>query len=363
MRILFILEYYYPNIGGVEKLFKDLAENLVVNGHEIMVITNRFDSSLKKEETINGVKIKRLNLKNRFAFTFFSNFGILPYVNKVDVIHTTSYNAAFPAWLTAKIFRKKSVITFHEVWGDLWKKLPYLNPIQKKLYSVYEWMILQLKFDHYIAISEFTKKKLIEHGIPQKRIELIYNGINLQEFKKKEEQEPEKFVFTFFGRLGISKGLDILIPAAKTFITKHPGCIFKLIIPKTPKGFYNELMDKIAQLQFGDNIQILHHLEFQELKNEISNSSCVVIPSYSEGFCFAAVETVALGVPIISSNLGALQETVSGKHIHMRSHTETELVDALERAINNDFDHIPEKEFKLQDSIKLYLSFYQNLIN
>ena len=39
MKILFVLENFYPNIGGVETLFKSLTEQLVREGHEVMVIT------------------------------------------------------------------------------------------------------------------------------------------------------------------------------------------------------------------------------------------------------------------------------------------------------------------------------------
>jgi hypothetical protein len=65
MKILFILEYYYPNVGGIEKTLKDL-QALVKDNHEVMVITNRFEKTLESEEMINGVRVKRLNLKNRF---------------------------------------------------------------------------------------------------------------------------------------------------------------------------------------------------------------------------------------------------------------------------------------------------------
>ena len=74
MKLLFVLEYYYPNIGGVEKLFKSLAEELVVHGHEVTVVTTRFDKKLAARETINGVNIVRLNLRNRFA----SRYEICP---------------------------------------------------------------------------------------------------------------------------------------------------------------------------------------------------------------------------------------------------------------------------------------------
>jgi len=361
MKILFVLEYYYPNIGGVEKLFKGLTEGLAANGHNVLVITTRFDKNLPKEEIINKVKVKRLNLSNRFLFTFFSIFKILFYGKDYDIIHTTSYNAALPAWVAARILKKKCVITFHEVWGNLWKTFPYLNIFQKKVFSFYEWFIIKLKFDYYVAVSEFTKSRLVESGVPKRKIHKIYNGIDIEHYSKFSFDKPSNFVFTFFGRIGVSKGLDIIIPAAKEIIKKHPESVFKCIIPKTPKSLYRIIMAEINMNNFGDNIQIYHSLNSDSLKNEIGQSSCVVIPSYSEGFCYAAVEATALQIPIISSNKGALKETVSGKHIIMKEFSKAGLVKSLERAYNGNFKYSPQKKYPLSTSFKKYLEFYNKI--
>lgn len=361
MKILFILEYYYPNIGGVEKLFKHLTESLAQNNHEILVITSRFDKNLTKNETINGVKIKRLNLKNRFLFTFFSIFSIVKYAKEYDLIHTTSYNAALPAWIAAKIFGKRSVITFHEVWGDLWVKLPYLSRAQKILFSYYEKLILKLKFDYYISVSEFTKNELIAAGINPQKIIKIYNGISKNEYKPLTNNAPQKFTFTYFGRLGVSKGLDLILPAAKMFLKNHPNSLFKFIIPKTPKILYEKILREVQNLDSKENIKLMHHLSFEKLSEEVSKSSCVLIPSYSEGFCFTAVEATALGVPVISSGLGALKETVSGKFILLSEHTAQGLFMALEQAHKGQFQYKKEKKFTFEESLKHYIEFYNQL--
>ena len=361
MKILFILEYYYPNIGGVEKLFKSLTENLVSQGHSVEVVTTRFEKNLSKTETINGVNIRRLKLSNRFTFTFLSIFFMISNVRKCDIIHTTSYNAAFPAWLASKIFRKKTVITFHEVWGPLWRELPYLNKVQRFLFSSYESFILKLRFNLYIAVSDFTSKKLVDAGIPKDKIVKIYNGIDYDQYKTEQGDLASSFTFTFFGRLGVSKGLDLIIPTAKQFILKHPQSIFKLIIPKTPKAFYNRIIKDIRNLDLDDHIELMHQLSFDELKEEISKSHCILIPSYSEGFCFAAVETSALDVPVISSGKGALKETTLGRHIFMDTFNQEGLYNALERAYKNDFDYFDPKRFNLNSSIEAYLKMYKKL--
>src|SRR3989339_1156108 len=96
MKILFVLENYVPHIGGVELVFKTLAENLAKE-HDISIITHKLKNT-KKFEEINGVKIYRVScLQNRYLFSFLAIPKTLRLAKKADIIHTTTYNGAVPA--------------------------------------------------------------------------------------------------------------------------------------------------------------------------------------------------------------------------------------------------------------------------
>ncbi|RME91864.1 MAG: hypothetical protein D6772_17720, partial [Bacteroidetes bacterium] len=127
MKMLFVLEHYHPYLGGAEKLFRQVAEGLAAEGHTVEVITTRHQARLAREEVIAGVRIRRVHCYNRFLFTFFSLPVIWRAAKDTDLIHTTTYNAAFPAWLVGRLRRKSVLITFHEYWGKLWFSLPYLS--------------------------------------------------------------------------------------------------------------------------------------------------------------------------------------------------------------------------------------------
>lgn len=358
MKILFVLELYYPNIGGIEKLFKSLAEKLVEEGHEVTVVTSRFDKELASGETIAGVRIKRLNIRSRFLFTFFGIFGMMREARNCDIIHTTSYNAAFPARLAGWLYRKKVLITFHEAWGKLWFKLPWANMVSKSLYYIYESFILHLRFHRFIAVSDYTARCLHHMGIRKSKISMIYNGLDYKQYNPEAYSPPEKFTFTFFGRLGISKGLDLLLESAPEFLSKHPDARLRLILPTRPKGFFRRIKKKLNSLP-DKQYELYHNLSTDELQNSLQHSSCVVIPSYSEGFCFAAAECVALGIPIISSGKGALKEVVSGKYIEMDPFNPKGLTDALEKAFAGQWTEIPVKQFHFRDTVEAYLKLYE----
>jgi len=100
MKILFVLEHFYPYIGGAEKLFYTLSTNLASQGYEVVVVTTRYDKKLKSNEEHEGVKIIRVNCFNRFGFTVFSLPKVIEHAKDCNLIHTTTYNAALPAMIS-----------------------------------------------------------------------------------------------------------------------------------------------------------------------------------------------------------------------------------------------------------------------
>jgi glycosyltransferase involved in cell wall biosynthesis len=361
LKILFILEYYYPNVGGIEKLFKELAEALVKKNYEVMVITNRYEKTLESEERINGVRVKRVHLKNRFFFSFFSLPTVLKHARNFDLIHTTSYNAALPASLAGAFLNKKVIITFHEVWGNLWFKLPFMNRFQKSLFYLYEKLILKLPFNTFIAVSDSTKQNLISHSITSQKIIRIYNGIEYKSRDKDEANASKKFTFTFLGRLGVSKGLDMLIPAAGQFIKEYPEAIFQIISPDNSKTIQQKVENLIRKHHLEKNVNWFTNLDSLQVEEKLLSSNCMVIPSYSEGFCFVAAEAIALEIPIISSGKGALQEVVSGKFIKMETFDSKGIYQSLVKAKNEAYEITPIKKFHFQDTLEAYLKLYQSI--
>ncbi|PHI20316.1 hypothetical protein CEQ90_09015 [Lewinellaceae bacterium SD302] len=361
MNILFVLEHYHPYIGGAETLFRDLTVRLAKLGHDITVVTTRFDNKLAKEENYRGVRVVRVNCRNRFLFSLLSLPRVWREAGKADLIHTTTYNAALPAWLAAKLRGERIIVTFHEVWAGLWKRLPFISNLAAAAYYLFEQLLLRLPFDRYVAVSDFTRRELIANGIPAEKVVNIYNGLDYAEFAEYDHQPPEQFTFTYYGRLGISKGLDLLLPAARDFFLLHPNSRLRLIIPRQPAGMYARVRELIEELEIEKQVELLHELPWRELLGKVATSSCVVIPSYSEGFCFVAAEAVALGVPIVSSGQGALVETVGGRFVEMEEMAVAALTQALERAFIKDYDYREPPSFPLADSIEAYLPLYGSI--
>ncbi len=363
MKVLFLLEYYHPHIGGVETLFKSLAEELAKENSEVIIITNQFDEHLPTKEVESNITIRRYNFLNRYVFTFFAWIPALWHLRGVDIIHTTSYNAGLPAWIVSRLCGKKIIITFHEYWGNLWFELPWLNGVSRRLNSMFEKVLSKLPFDKIVAVSDYTMMSLQKSGVDSHRLKRIYNGIDYNEFDKRStEVRPDgaTFQFLYFGRVGYSKGLDVLIKAI-SYIPIDLDFELCLILPDEP------LLKKITELidtqqLASKKIKVVSSLSFDKLKTSISKSDCVVIPSYSEGFCFAAVETMAIGTPIISSGRGALSEVVGGQHIVMTQHDPETLASCMQRAMVGDWEETVVREFPLHVTVDQYIELYNGLI-
>jgi len=363
MKILFVLENYYPHIGGVETLFKNLAEALSKEQHEVVILTTLKNSEDPLVEKIENITVYRKKYLSRYFFTFFAVFAAFKLSKSCDLIHTTSYNAALPAWLAGKLRGKKVIITFHEVWGELWIKLPYMSNFGARLHYLFEQMLLKLHFYRFVGVSNFTTDALIHNGVPKENTSMIYNGIDYTEFEEfKYEALSNEFVFTFFGRLGMSKGIEIYLSAIKEMISVNASATFQLIIPTQPAPFLTEINKIINELGIRNKIKIKHNLPFNDLQREIARSNAIVIPSYSEGFCFAAIESMAIGTPIISSGQGALAEVINGKYLEMESMDTESLCQCMRKALKGNWDNKPFRAFHLKDTVQSYLSLYSSAL-
>ena len=361
MRILFILENYYPAIGGVETLFKSLIDALSARGIECIILTTKLHDLPKKQQE-NGVTVIRYNYLSRYLFTFLALFPALRYGRTVDFIHTTSYNAGLPASIAGILLRKKVIITFHEVWGKLWFRLPFFNRLSKLLHYLFEQMLLRLPFYKFVAVSEFTASRLLKHGISPNKIRTIYNGIEYDRWKPLGTATSDQFFdFIYYGRLGISKGLDLLVPAFDMIAKNNEQVRLHLVLPYKPKNQLNTIKEFIQSSTHAAQIKVYHELKHDALIELICQSDCVVIPSYSEGFGYIAVESMALGKPIVSSGRGALKEVVGGNVIEMSEHSVEGLAKAMTSAIENDWEYRDERKFILEETVSQYVNMYNTL--
>lgn len=365
-----VLEHFYPYKGGVEFLFLHLGKQLLAQGHSVAIVTTLHDEKLPAKEIVDGLKIYRVKCRNRFLYSIWSIPTVYKVAKDCDIIQTSTYAAAFPAWVSAKLRRKKVVLTFHEYWGELWSRLPYLGIVERNIYKVYEKIISGLPYHKIVAVSNFTKKALMESGVNSSKISVIYNGLDYKEIKDIKTKiqslhlphDEVKYIL-FVGRLGVSKGFDIMIPGVDDFLIDHPNYKFLMIIPDYPENMCDIVNGLIDKMKAKQRVIKLTNLDRDHLYRYMTRSEAILIPSYSEGFCFVAAEAQALGVPIISSGLGALEEVVNRTHITMMNHNQQGMYEALLRMNQNEWSVGNGRMYTLANTVQEYLNLYKTMVH
>ena len=372
-RILFVVEYYYPHVGGGEILYQTVAEGLVRKGCEIGVITTRLPNT-KKEELFNGVKLYRILTPKIFGthywFTFLSFPKIFRLAKRYDVVHTTTYNAALPAWLAAKLKRKRAIITVLQAWGALWKTFKGMSWFSARLHQLFERLIIRLPFDGYICISEHTKNSVMTIGLKSERLRVIHCGVDYELFNpakydhlkvKKELGLSDRFVYMSYGRAGISKGIEYLIEAVPLISREIPNSKLLLILASDPKHRYEYITGLIEKLRLNENILLKNQLSREALVRHIAASDCVVVPSLTEGFGLIAAEACAMNKPVVCSKAGALPEVVSGKYILVSPKSSEEIAEGIERIYRGEVKETKRKYFYWEQCISKYLQTYRGV--
>jgi len=373
VKILFVLENYYPFIGGAEVLFKNLCEGLAAKGHDVTVLTSRIPGT-SPSDLVNGVRIVRINTPrrgSRYWFTFLAIPAAIRLAASSDIVHTTTYNGAFPAWLSARIRGKKCVITILEIIGLGWKEMAGMSLLSSSLHRWLEDVIISLHFDHFIAISGYTAECLKRYAKDNSRISVIYPGIDYtlfdpqssdgKEVRRKLNIEDE-FIYMFFGRPGISKGAEYLVQAIPHISKSVANSKFLLILAREPAAGYRNITAMIETLGITNSVILLDPVPRRELPGYIAAADCVVVPSLSEGFGFSAAEACAMEKPVVASNVASLPEVVSGTYTLIEPKNTQAIAGAVEKVYNKQVVHSGKKMFTWSACISGYEEIYHNLV-
>jgi glycosyltransferase involved in cell wall biosynthesis len=160
------------------------------------------------------------------------------------------------------------------------------------------------KIDAFIALTEFSKKKFVECGLPSEKIFVKPNFL----------QNPPKLAFpnngfaAFVGRLSVEKGLNILVDAFKNLDSYKAGSLILKIIGDGPlkKQVEQKLEDEKIL-----NIELTGRKTATECMELLQSARFVLMPSvWYEGFPMVILEAFSSGKPVIASRLGALTELV-----------------------------------------------------
>lgn len=375
MRILFVLDYFYPSVGGVPTLFMYLAKELIARGHEVTVLTSMVTGA-RAEETYQGMKIKRVGT-GRWSFMLKAGLHLLKSNDKYDIIQTSTYSAMVPSFFASALRHIPSAVVVHEVWSL--KEMLEFYGMKGVLYFIEQRILLRLPFDKKISPSMHTKYDMKKQGVREGQIAVIPHGIDSGIFspkakssrttiRRKYRLKESDIVCAFVSKPTIFKGIDYLIDAIKMVNSNKINVKFIFMLSPLYKSQHRQLVDRINSDQtLKQSIVIAGYTNKHDyVARVVGASDFLVMPSLTEGFGFAAAEAASIGVPVIITNHTSMTEVVNSRNALIVEPRDTDgLADAIMKmtdgSVRSKLSH-PKKFSDWGHVTQVYEALYKQII-
>lgn len=210
--ILFVTQFYYPHIGGVEKHVSQISRQLLTRKNSITILTEQYDNSLPLTEIIDGVSVIRIPIGNsKFLKKFyiwkwiFFHFDTIRDAKIIHVHDVFYYLLPFRLF----IFSKKIFMTFHGYEGF---------PVKKRW--VISRKIAETLTAGNICVGDFMKKWYFT-----KPTKIIYGAVSTTKLKNIRNAQSA----VFFGRLDDQTGILEYVAAYKKIKKIYPKFKFTVV--------------------------------------------------------------------------------------------------------------------------------------
>ena len=282
--------------GGAENLLASQLPYFNYDEFEIYVGYLYGDGSLLKNRREN---YKVIDFSKNKKFSYFAPFRIFKFVikNKIDIIHTHLIQASIIGRLIALLLKKVFLVTTRYYGKDL-KGYRLINKIEN---------FSERYCTRLICVSNYVKNYVCKNiPIQESKLRVIYNGIDLNYFCYHPIDKNDKYItIGAVSRLIPIKGIDTLIKCIPYVKERFSNITFEIV----GDGPEKELLEKlIAKLGIDGTVKLLGSRNPGELMKIMSKWNFFVHTSYRESFGMVVIEAMALGKPIVASNIPALRE-------------------------------------------------------
>lgn len=374
--ILFLLDFYPPHKWWIENVFEHLINWLLEKWYKITLVTSRFDKALRSEEKIWDLTIYRVwKWRKSFFFKWFLKaWKILEENQNISIIHSSTYTTPITASILAHIFHKKSILTVHEIFGNMWNIIkPWYTAW---IYRLYEWIMLIFPHDLYHCVSLYTLNSLRIHtNIPNEKLYLIYNWVDNDfwnkeavtksecEERKKQHWLDESFIISYYGHAGKTKWIDLLVDAIPQLLEENPDSklLFNIIPSKRSENIIQQIENINERLKAWNRIKIFNWFSKEELRVFVASADIIIAPSLAEWFGSVHSEASAMWKNLITSNLAAIPEVVSWNIILMSPPSAKAICESVQRLRKWDFEPITKKNFSRKKMVNEVEELYYML--
>ena len=230
-----------------------------------------------------------------------------------DCIHAHDWLVTYSAKTLKDAFHIPIVATIHAT--ESGRNSGIHDDVQRYINDT-EWL-LTYESSEVIVNSNYMKCELQRlFGLPFEKINVIPNGINLNnfsgiekdyDFRRKYAMDNEKIIL-YIGRLVHEKGVQHLISAMPKIINGYNDT--KLIIGGKG-GMLDELREQARNLGIENKVYFTGYLSSKDVQKMYKCADIAVFPSTYEPFGIVALESMLAGIPTVVSDIGGLNEIVN----------------------------------------------------
>ncbi|MCC5933569.1 MAG: glycosyltransferase family 4 protein [Candidatus Cyclonatronum sp.] len=257
---------------------------------------------------------------------------------KIDLLHTTSNTApvspAVPLIITLHdiIYLEKGGVkgaTWYQKLGTLYRKwnVPRVVP----------------KASALITVSEFEKKRILQHFGPDTKVNVVYNGISDRFFQESDAAEirrvkelynlPDNFVF-FLGNTDPKKNLPNVLKASLRILREGPENLYMVIADYDLVRLKTMLKEQNAT-ELESRFVLPGYIKNTDLPAIYTSSALFLYPSLRESFGIPIIEAQACGAALITSNTSSMPEVAGPKALLVDPRNFNEIADNAIRVLRD----------------------------
>ena len=322
MRILIALTYYRPHYSGLTIHAEREARALVQRGHQVTVLTSRFDQNLPAHEMRDGVEIVR-----PFVLTHVSKGVLMPSMpfwawklaRRADVVHlhAPQLDAALIAFI-ARLQGKPVVLTYH---CDLHLPRGFVHSSANLVSNLANHITARLSnvivhnTRDYAEYSPFLRHYLdkVRPILPPVEVMPITTA-DRSAFREKYRLQDTQRIIGMAARLATEKGVEFLTEALPLVMKKYPEARVLFVGPYQNIVGEEQYAQGLAPLieQLGQSWSFLGVLPPVEFAAFFHECDLTVLPSINstESYGLVQVESMTCGTPVVASDLPGVRVPV-----------------------------------------------------
>ncbi len=335
MRIVITADPFIPvpplNYGGIERIIYFLTEELIKNGHEVMLVAH-------KDSKVSAKLLPYLIDKTTYLKDLKHIYNLNQLKSwKPDIIHSFSRLAYLLPYLPTAVAKLMS-----------YQREPTIGQIKKAVKFSKKNTLAFSGCSNYIS----------QQIVPYAPATTIYNGVDLSNYHFKNSVEKDA-PLVFLGRIEPIKGTHTAIQIA---VKTHRKLVIAGNIPAEYQGYFAQQIKP----HLNEDISYIGPVNDQQKNELLGKAAALLMPiEWNEPFGIVMIEAMACGTPVIGVPKGSLPEVIlQGKNGFLANSFEElcNYVSRLPELSRSTVRQITEERFSSQKIVADYVALYTKLI-